>query len=115
MIEQYLRIDDVTMSLVREFARAVGCSEQVALKYLLKAGRYPQEIGEDDESYVSRLERLPDPDVVVLQGSQAANDVELPVTGSERAWRTANSSLTTGSAPTSKDAPASASKPNRSR
>ena len=49
------------MSLVQEFAHQYGCSDEIALKYLLKIGRYPQEAGEDDEAYAARLERLPDP------------------------------------------------------
>ena len=64
MIEGFRRIDDRTMSLVRDFAHQYGCSDEVALKYLLKVGKYPQGAGEDDEAYAARLDRLPDPDVV---------------------------------------------------
>jgi hypothetical protein len=75
MIESYRRIDEQTMALVREFAQQFGCSDEVALKYLLKTGRYPQETGEDDEAYAARLEGLPDPDVMAHRGLEAANDV----------------------------------------
>ncbi|WP_114944810.1 hypothetical protein [Microvirga calopogonii] len=74
MIERFQRIDDQTMGLVGEFARQYRCSDEVALKYLLKIGKYPQEPGEDEEAYVARLDRLPDPDVVVYWGFAAAND-----------------------------------------
>jgi hypothetical protein len=63
------------MSLVREIADQYGCSEEVALKYLLKVGKYPQEADENDEAYAARLDGLPDPDVVVSQTPQAANDL----------------------------------------
>jgi hypothetical protein len=75
MIETYRHIDIHTMSLVREFAQQCGCSDQVALKFLLKVGRYPQEADEDDEAYAARLERLPDPDVVAHRALEAANDL----------------------------------------
>ncbi|QRM35784.1 hypothetical protein [Microvirga sp. VF16] len=75
MIETFQRIDEQTMSLVSEFAQHYGCSNEVALKFLLKVGKYPQEDGEDDEAYAARLERLPDPDVKVYRGLQAANDL----------------------------------------
>ncbi|PVE22723.1 hypothetical protein DC522_19470 [Microvirga sp. KLBC 81] len=75
MIESYQRIDEQTMSLVREFAQQYRCPDEVALKFLLKIGKYPQEAGEDDEAYAARLDRLPDPDVKVYRGIQAANDV----------------------------------------
>jgi hypothetical protein len=74
MIESYQRIDDETMSLVREFARNYGCTDEVALKFLLKIGKYPQEAGEDDDAYAARLDRLPDPDVVAHRGFKVAND-----------------------------------------
>jgi hypothetical protein len=74
MIEGFRRIDDQTMALVREFAQQYGCSNEVALKFLLKIGKYPQEDGEDDEAYAERLDRLPDPDVKVYRGLRAAND-----------------------------------------
>jgi hypothetical protein len=47
----------------------------VALKFLLKIGKHPQEADEDDEAYAARLDRLPDPDVKVYRGLQAANDL----------------------------------------
>jgi hypothetical protein len=75
MIEGYRRINDQTMSLVREIADQCGCSEEVALKYLIKVGKYPQEADENDETYAARLDSLPDPDVVVYRGIKAANDV----------------------------------------
>jgi hypothetical protein len=75
MIETYQRIDDRTMSIVREFAQQYGCSHEVALRFLLKIGKYPQEDDEDDETYSVRLDGLPDPDVKVYRGLQAANDV----------------------------------------
>ncbi|QRM35765.1 hypothetical protein [Microvirga sp. VF16] len=75
MIETFQRIDEQTMSLVRGFARQYGCSNEVALRFLLKIGKYPQEADEDDEAYAARLDRLPDPDVKVYRGFQAANDV----------------------------------------
>ncbi|ANY82711.1 hypothetical protein BB934_31120 (plasmid) [Microvirga ossetica] len=75
MIESFTRIDDQTMSLVRQFAQQYGCSSEVALKFLLKVGKYPQRIGEDDETYAARLERMPDPQVVACRGFQAANDL----------------------------------------
>jgi hypothetical protein len=75
MIEGYRRIDDQTMGLVREFARQHGCSDEVALKFLLKIGKYPQEAEEDDEAYAARLNRLPDPDVKVYREIRAANDL----------------------------------------
>ncbi|WP_201839088.1 hypothetical protein [Microvirga zambiensis] len=74
MIETFKRIDDQTMGLVREFARQYGCSDEVALKFLLKVGKYPQGTDEDDEAYAARLERTPDPDVVARRGFEAAND-----------------------------------------
>jgi hypothetical protein len=75
MIELFHRIDGSTMALVREFAQRFGCSDEVALKFLLKVGRYPQGIEEEDEAYAARLERLPDPDVVPYLDTQAANDL----------------------------------------
>jgi hypothetical protein len=75
LIETYQRIDAETMALVRSFAKQFGCSIEVALKFLLKTGRYPQEDGEDDEAYAARLESLPDPDVRAYRGLQAANDL----------------------------------------
>ena len=75
MIETSRRIDDQAMTLVREFAQQYGCSDEVALKFLLKIGKYPQAFDEDDETYAARLERLPDPDVVAYRGLRAANDV----------------------------------------
>ena len=75
MIETYRPIDVHTMALVREFAQRFGCSDQVALKFLLKVGRYPQEADEDDEAYAARLERLPNPDVVAHRALEAANDL----------------------------------------
>jgi hypothetical protein len=75
MIETFERIDDRTMSIVGEFARQYGCSHEVALKFLLKIGRYPQGDDEDDEAYAARLDGLPDPDVKVYRGIQAANDL----------------------------------------
>ena len=75
MINGYLRIDEHTMSLVQTFAQQFGCSDEVALKFLLKLGKYPQESNEDDEAYAARLEQLPDPDVVVDRGISAANDL----------------------------------------
>lgn len=74
MIETFRRIDEQIMILVRDFAEQYGCSDEAALKFLLKVGRYPQEAGEDDEAYAARLEALPDPDVKVYRGLQAAND-----------------------------------------
>jgi Zn-dependent peptidase ImmA (M78 family) len=74
MIETYQRIDDRTMSSVREFAQQYGCSHEVALRYLLKIGRYPQGDDEDDEAYAARLDGLPDPEVKVYRGLRAAND-----------------------------------------
>jgi Zn-dependent peptidase ImmA (M78 family) len=74
MIESYQRIDEQTMALVREFAQQFGCSDEIALKFLLKIGKYPQEAYEDDEAYAARLDRLPNPDVVAYRGFQAAND-----------------------------------------
>jgi hypothetical protein len=63
------------MSLVRQFAQQYGCSNEVALKFLLKVGKYPQEIGEDDEAYAARLDRMPDPEVMADRRIQAANDL----------------------------------------
>jgi hypothetical protein len=74
MIETYQRIDEQTMSLVQEFAHQHGCSDAVALKYLLKIGRYPQEADEDDEAYAARLERLPDPYISAYRAFEPAND-----------------------------------------
>jgi hypothetical protein len=75
MIESFQRIDDQTMSLVREFAQQYGCSNEVALKFLLKIGKHPQGADEDDEAYAARLDGLPDPDVKVYRGIKAANDL----------------------------------------
>ena len=75
MIEGFRHIDDQTMSLVRDFARQYGCSDEVALKFLLKVGKYPQGSNEDDETYAARLDRLPDPEVVAYRSLQAANDL----------------------------------------
>ena len=75
MIESFTRIDDQTMSLVRQFAQQYGCSNEVALKFLLKVGKYPQGIGEDDEAYAARLDRMPDPEVIAHRRIQAANDL----------------------------------------
>ena len=75
MIKGYQPIDDQTMGLVREFIRHYGCPDEVALKYLLKVGKYPQEDEEDDVAYAARLDRLPDPEIVVSRGFQAANDL----------------------------------------
>ncbi|MDF2972912.1 MAG: hypothetical protein K0R61_3362 [Microvirga sp.] len=75
MIETYQRINEQTMCFVRAFAQQYGCSDEVALKFLLKVGRYPQETDEDDEAYAARLERLPDPDVVAHRALEAANDL----------------------------------------
>jgi hypothetical protein len=75
MIDTYRRIDEPTMSLVREFARNYGCSDEVALRFLLKTGKYPQEPAEDDDAYAARLDSLPDPDVKVYRGIRAANDL----------------------------------------
>ena len=74
MIETFKRVDDQTMGLVWEFARQYGCSDEVALKFLLKVGKYPQDPDEDDEAYATRLERMPDPDVVAHRRFEAAND-----------------------------------------
>jgi hypothetical protein len=74
MIETYQRIDDQMMALVRDFAQQYRCSHEVALKFLLKIGKYPQESDEDDEAYAARLDNLPDPDVKVYRGIKAAND-----------------------------------------
>jgi hypothetical protein len=63
MIESYQRIDENTMAQVRAFAEQFGCSVETALKFLLKTGRYPQQVGENDEAYAARLDSLPDPDV----------------------------------------------------
>jgi hypothetical protein len=49
--------------------------DEVALKFLLKIGKYPQGAGEDDEAYAARLERAPDPDVMAYRGFEAANDL----------------------------------------
>jgi hypothetical protein len=75
MIETFQRIDDQTMSLVREFADQYGCSNEVALRFLLKIGKHPQVADEDDEAYAARLDRLPDPDVKIYRGIKAANDL----------------------------------------
>jgi hypothetical protein len=75
MIETFQRIDDQTMSLVREFGRQYGCSDEVALKFLLKIGKHPQDADEDDEAYAARLDALSDPDVKVYRGLRAANDL----------------------------------------
>ncbi len=75
MIETYQRIDVHTMALVREFAEHHGCSVEVALKFLLKTGRYPQKAGEDDEAYAARLDDLPDPVIVEYRSFEPANDV----------------------------------------
>jgi len=75
MINGYVRIDEHTMTLVQRFAQQFGCSDEVALKFLLKLGKYPQASNEDDEAYAARLEQLPDPDVVVDRGIQVANDL----------------------------------------
>lgn len=73
MIVTYQWLDEQTMSLVQEFARQYGCSDEFALKYLLKIGRYPQEAGEDDEAYAARLERLPDPYLLAYRAFEPAN------------------------------------------
>jgi hypothetical protein len=75
MIETFQRIDEQTMFLVREFAQQYGCSNEVALKFLLKIGKYPQEADEEDDDYAARLQRLPDPDIAVYRRVEAANDV----------------------------------------
>jgi len=75
MIEGFQRIDDQTMGLVRDFAHQCGCSDEVALKYLLKVGKHPQRADENDDAYAARLEMLPDPEVLVSRGVQAANDL----------------------------------------
>jgi hypothetical protein len=75
MIETYRPINVHTISVVREFAQQYGCSDQVALKFLLKVGRYPQEADEDNEAYAAPLERLPDPDVVAHRAHETANDL----------------------------------------
>jgi hypothetical protein len=75
MVELFQRIDGQTMALVQEFAQQFGCSDEIALQFLLKVGRYPQEAEEDDEAYAARLERLPDPDVMTYRDTQAANDL----------------------------------------
>jgi hypothetical protein len=75
MIETFQRIDEQTMSLVQEFGRQYGCSDEVALKFLLKIGKHPQGADEDDEAYTARLDALPDPDVKIYRDIQAANDV----------------------------------------
>ncbi|MGF9764311.1 hypothetical protein AAII07_55345 [Microvirga sp. 0TCS3.31] len=75
MIETYQRINEHTMSFVRAFAQQYGCSDEVALKFLLKVGQYPQETDEDDEAYAVRLEPLPDPDVVAHRALEASNDL----------------------------------------
>ena len=75
MIESFQRIDDQTMSLVREFGQQYGCSDEVALKFLLKIGKYPQADDEDDEAYAARLDGLPDPDVFGYRGFEVANDL----------------------------------------
>jgi len=74
MIETYQRIDEQTMSFVREFAEQYGCSDEVALKLLLKIGKYPQEADEDDETYAARLQRLPNPEVMAHRSFVVAND-----------------------------------------
>lgn len=74
MIDTYQRIDAETMALVRSFAKQFGCSDEVALKFLLKTGRYPQGADEDDEAYAARLEKLPDPYITAYRSSEAAND-----------------------------------------
>jgi hypothetical protein len=75
MVELFQRIDGQTMALVQEFAQQFGCSDEIALQFLLKVGRYPQGAEEDDEAYAARLERLPDPDVMTYRDTQAANDL----------------------------------------
>jgi hypothetical protein len=75
MIETFQRIDDHTMSMVRAFAQQYGCSNEVALQFLLKIGKYPQEDDEGDEAYAARIDALPDPDVMLYRGLQAANDL----------------------------------------
>jgi hypothetical protein len=74
MFETFQRIDEQTMVLVQQFARQYACSTEVALKFLLKTGRYPQEANEDDETYAARLEQLPDPYVAAYRTFEAAND-----------------------------------------
>jgi hypothetical protein len=51
LIENFTRIDTRTTFVVRQFAQQYGCSHEVALKFLLKVGKYPQGISEDDEAY----------------------------------------------------------------
>ena len=75
MVETSQRIDEQTMSLVQEFAHQHGCSNEVALQFLLKIGKHPQGANEDDEAYAARLDALPDPDVKVYRGLRAANDL----------------------------------------
>ncbi|SCY93692.1 hypothetical protein SAMN02927923_02938 [Microvirga guangxiensis] len=74
MIRSYQRIDDETMILVRSLAEQFGCSVEIALKFLLKTGRHPQEVGEDDETYAARLESLPDPYIWAYCSFDPAND-----------------------------------------
>jgi hypothetical protein len=74
MIETHQRIDIHTMALVREFAEHHGCSVEVALKLLLKTGRYPQKASEDDEADAARLDDLPDPVMVEYRSYEPAND-----------------------------------------
>jgi len=68
-------VDDQTMSLVRCFADQYGCSDGVALRFLLKIGKYLQGVDENDETYAARLDALPDPNVVLHWVLRAANDV----------------------------------------
>ncbi|ANY83004.1 hypothetical protein BB934_32850 (plasmid) [Microvirga ossetica] len=75
MIKGYPPIDAQTMGLVREFIRQYGCPDEVALKYLLKVGKYPQKANEDDKAYAARLDRLSGSNVVVAWGLRAANDL----------------------------------------
>lgn len=78
MIETFQRIDDHTMSHVREFGRQYGCSDEVALKFLLKVGKYQQEAEEDDEAYPDFPSRgIVRTDLTMIHTGQRIRDVDL--------------------------------------
>ena len=57
------RIDDQTMSLVREFAQSVRVLTRGGAEVPAQSREVPAGSREDDETYAARLERMPDPEV----------------------------------------------------
>lgn len=74
MTDVLQRIDKDTLALIQSFSEQFGCSFDVALQFLLKTGRNPQEPGEDDESYAARIQSLPDPLILDYRAFAPAND-----------------------------------------